>query len=76
MRKKDELANPNSCLNRAKDNEWLFVLKASDICSPGAVRDWVKRRLKKKRNQPGDAQIIEALQCAQSMEEQKEKGEV
>jgi hypothetical protein len=33
--KRDELANPNSCLNRAKDDEYVFVLKGTDITTPG-----------------------------------------
>lgn len=30
MRKKDELSDPNSCLSRAADDEWTFVLLGRD----------------------------------------------
>lgn len=30
MIKRDEVSNPNSCLNRAKDDEMVFVLLARD----------------------------------------------
>lgn len=40
MRKRDELADPRSCLNKAADDEPLFVLRASDSLVPGTIRGW------------------------------------
>lgn len=40
MKKEDELASPDSCLNRARDGEPVFVLRANDECAPDAVRRW------------------------------------
>ena len=40
MVKRDELADPASCLNRAADDEPLFVLRASDPLAVNVVRDW------------------------------------
>jgi hypothetical protein len=40
MLKRDELANPNSCLNRAADDEPIFVLKATDELAPRVIREW------------------------------------
>lgn len=40
MLKRDELADPNSCLNKAADNEPIFVLRAQDISSPVLVDLW------------------------------------
>ena len=68
MRKRDELADPRSCLNRAKDDEWLFVLLDRDEAAPDTVRDWVRRRIRLGKNQPDDAQMTEALQWADTVE--------
>ena len=40
MRKHDELSIPDSCLNRAKSNEMLFVLLGRDKAAPAAIRAW------------------------------------
>lgn len=37
MRKRDELTDPNSCMNKASDDEWTFVLLGRDAAAPGAV---------------------------------------
>lgn len=38
--KKEELLNPQSCLNKAADHEPVFVLRAKDPLAANAVRDW------------------------------------
>lgn len=40
MLKKDELANPDSCLNRSADDEPIFVLRANDPLAAKIVREW------------------------------------
>jgi hypothetical protein len=55
-----ELANPNSCLNKATDHEWLFVLLGRDLSAPVAVRAWIDDRIKRHLNTRDDAQICEA----------------
>jgi len=40
--KRDELSNPNSCLNKAKDDEMIFVFRAHDMLSPFIVRQWAR----------------------------------
>lgn len=40
MLKHRELSSPSSCLNRADENEPVFVLRANDELAPGAVRHW------------------------------------
>jgi hypothetical protein len=64
MLKRDELTDPNSCLNRAADDELIFVLLARDVATPHGIREWSKERVARGKNQPEDAQIMEALQCA------------
>lgn len=68
MLKRDELSDQNSCLNKAKDDERLFVLLARDEAAPSTIRYWIARRIASGKNHPGDAQLVEAEQCAQAME--------
>lgn len=42
MLKRDELTNPNSCLNKADDNEPLFVLRANDENAAPIVAAWAR----------------------------------
>lgn len=60
MRKVQELADLDSCLNRAKDNELVFVLLARDRAAPIAVRSWIEERIRTGKNQRTDPQILEA----------------
>lgn len=60
MKKRDELADPNSCLNKAKDDEMLFVLLARDPAAAVAVRAWVGERIRLGKNAPNDAKVVEA----------------
>lgn len=64
MRKREEVANPSSCLNRAREDEMIFVLLGRDVATPAAIRMWFHERLRLGKNRCGDAQMIEALQCA------------
>lgn len=67
MLKRDELVNPKSCLNKAMDDEYLFVLLQRDPAAQAAIMAWVNRRLALGLNQPSDKQIIEAIQTANDM---------
>lgn len=40
MKKRDELSNPNSCINKADLDEPVFVLRANDELAPDIVRAW------------------------------------
>lgn len=42
MLKRDELCNPESCLNKAGELEPLFVLRANDENAPAAVAAWAR----------------------------------
>ena len=68
MLKRDELSNPNSCLNRAADGEECFVLLGRDAAAPVAIRAWVAERLRIGKNQPGDETIVDALRTASNLE--------
>ena len=43
MTKKEELENPNSCINKTADNESIFVLRSQDLLAPTLVRLWADR---------------------------------
>lgn len=68
MRKRDELADPKSCLNRAWDGEMTFVLLGRDAAAPVAIRAWITERVRLGRNTADDAQIQDAERCARAME--------
>ena len=74
MRKADELTHPRSCMSRAKDDEWTFVLLGRDAAAPETIRFWVRSRIGLGKNTPNDAQIVEALACADAMEREREGG--
>lgn len=38
--KRQMLDDPNSCLNKAADNEPIFVLRAKDILAAGLIYGW------------------------------------
>jgi hypothetical protein len=71
MRKQFELNEPNSCLNRAANNEMLFVLRSHDVCAPFAIREWCKERILRGKNQPDDSTIKEAMAAADIMERER-----
>lgn len=70
MIKSEELTNPNSCLNKAKCDEMCFVLLGRDSAAPAAVRKWVSERIRLGKNASSDPQIVEALKCADEMNQQ------
>jgi hypothetical protein len=69
MLKRNELSDPTSCLNKARDDEWLFVLLGRDAAAPAAIRAWVSERYRLGLNQPSDLKIVHALEAARKMEE-------
>jgi hypothetical protein len=72
MRKRDELTDPGSCLNKARDDEMTFVLLGRDPAAPAAIRRWISRRIEMGLDRPGDARLIEAERCARAMEAEQE----
>ena len=68
MRKKDELSKPQTCMSNAHPNEMVFVLLGRDAAAPAAIRAWVAERLRIGKNTETDLQIVEALECAKTME--------
>jgi hypothetical protein len=76
MKKCDELSDPNSCLNRAADDEIIFVLRAHDVAFSDTLRSWVNLRIVLKKNSYRDAQVVEALATADQVEREQRAAEV
>jgi len=72
MIKKDELATPTSCLNKAASDEPVFVLRAKDLVAPMAVRHWAK--MSDGKHEP--EKIKSALLLADQMEEWRKRNVV
>jgi hypothetical protein len=70
MIKRDEAKDRNSCWNKARTDERVFVLLARDAAAPETVRFWASRRMELGKNQREDPQIVEALDCADRMEDE------
>lgn len=68
MYRKKALSDPNSCFNRARPDERLFVLLGRDKAAPAAIRAWASERIRIGKNTAEDAQITEALAIADEME--------
>jgi hypothetical protein len=71
MRKRDELTDPASCMSRARDGEMTFVLLGRDAAAPATIRSWIAERLRLGKNRPDDPQVVEAEQCARTMEAER-----
>jgi hypothetical protein len=72
MKKKDELSDPNSCLNRAWGDEYIFVLLERDESAPKMIREWCAERIRLGKNKPEDEQITSALDMADEILKRRE----
>lgn len=72
MLKRDELATPTSCLNKAGDLEPVFVLRANDETAPAIVTEWAREYMYNKGGWPKmtpeqQAKYAEAMDIASAM---------
>jgi len=67
MLKKLEASQPDSCWNKAQDDEIVFVLLARDPAATAAIVAWCNERVRLGKNGPDDPKIEEALRCAAEM---------
>lgn len=67
MIKKDELAHPTSCLNKAADDEPVFVLRAKDVLAPTVVACWAALAMREGVHE--QARIEEAMDLSKAMRE-------
>ncbi len=75
MKKSDEVSKPDSCLNKAHDCEFLFVLLSRDPAAPIAIWAWINERVRLGLNSQNDPKIVEAYTCATRMRIQYERQE-
>lgn len=68
MIKRDEIADPSSCWNKAGDGERVFVILERDVAAPDTVREWCRLRIALGKNKLGDPQISEAMEWARLVE--------
>ena len=68
MIKRDELTDSASCLNKASDDEMIFVLLGRDKAAPAAIRAWIAERISLGMNFYNDQKLTEAEKYAQAME--------
>ena len=68
MKKYFERARPDSCWNKAKEDETVFCLLGRDKAAPAAIRYWCMERIRMGLNKPEDSQMIYAIACARNME--------
>ena len=73
MIKRNEIARADSCLNRAKEDEMVFVLLGRDAAVPATILFWVKERIRLGKNKETDSQISEALAIANEMITEQER---
>ncbi len=73
MRKSEEAANPNSCWNKAKDDEHMFILLGRDRAAVKAVRAWCEVRMGLGMNKLSDDKIQEAFAWAREVEAELNK---
>jgi hypothetical protein len=74
MIKVQELNSPDSCLNKSRDDEMLFVLRAHDEMAPLVIEHWIFLRVMSGKNSPEDPQIVNARECVRRMREQRQQG--
>jgi hypothetical protein len=73
MRKKDELSLEHTCMQHAHPEEMVFVLLGRDPAAAIAIRKWAYERIRLGKNAWSDAQIVEAMECAATMEREGRK---
>ncbi len=71
MRKKDEISKTATCLHSALPDEMVFVLLGRDQAAPVAIRQWAQERIALGKNVYADPQIVEAFECARTMERER-----
>lgn len=64
MTKYFEQKIPDSCWNKARIDEMLFILLARDAATAETIRFWAAKRIELGKNTATDPQIEEAMQCA------------
>lgn len=67
MIKEKELSDPNSCLNKAKLDEFLFILRDKDPTMKNVINFWIDERIRMGLNTISDSKINEAMKLIASI---------
>lgn len=68
MRKSLELSDATSCLNKAGDDELVFVLLSRDPAAVATVEFWIAKRIELGIDAPDSDKLKEAAQLAHQMQ--------
>lgn len=68
MKKSEEVSDPQSCWNKAADDELLFVLLERDDAAADTIRYWIAKRIELGKNAADDRQLRGAAALANRME--------
>lgn len=71
MLKSEEINNPNSCWNKAKDDEIVFILLERDLAIVSTIIEWAIHRITLGKNSPGDEQIKEAYELIETIKKRR-----
>lgn len=63
MRKIEEKHKLDSTLNKAKDDEMLFILRGQDVTAPRTIMFWIAANI----HNASDAKLRDAFECALEM---------
>lgn len=74
MTKLEMISDPNSCLNKAADDEIVFTLRSKDPEAAETIRDWARRRVAHCYDEADSPKILDALQIADAIDKQRESG--
>lgn len=67
MTKRELIDDQNSCLNKAADDEPIFVLLGRDAAAYRAVLYWAEQRVSLGINGAGDTKVANAISVARQM---------
>ena len=70
MNKRENKEGPDSCWNKADDDETLFILLARDEAGPETVNFWCDERIRLGLNKETDLKIHSARRIARQMKEE------
>lgn len=67
MKKYIEMANKTSTLNKADNEEMLFILRAQDVTAPKVILHWITENFET----VSESKLYDAFNCALRMREHK-----
>jgi hypothetical protein len=69
--KRENIDDPNSCWNKARDDEQVFILLGRDEQMAGTIRDWADRRIAAGVDTDSSPKILSARRLADDLDRAK-----